>query len=65
MNGRQIAHGQDFREILDDKAVDAMVIATRNHWHAPATLMGSPGLFAVRSSINSDSRGERGLSSSD
>ena len=40
VNGREIAHGQDFREILDDKDVDAMVIATCNHWHAPATLLG-------------------------
>ena len=25
----------DFRRILDDKAVDALVVATCNHWHAP------------------------------
>jgi len=29
----------DFRRILDDKAVDALVIATCNHWHAPATML--------------------------
>ena len=29
---------QDFRKILDDGAVDALFIATCNHWHAPATI---------------------------
>lgn len=29
----------DFRRILDDKAVDALSIATCNHWHAPATVL--------------------------
>src|SRR4051794_31150212 len=26
----------DFRRILDDKAVDILVVAACNHWHAPA-----------------------------
>ncbi len=30
---------QDFRRILDDKEVDAIMIATCNHWHAPATIL--------------------------
>ena len=30
---------QDFRRILDDKAVDALFIAAPNHWHAPATIL--------------------------
>ncbi len=30
---------QDFRRILDDRAVDVLVIATCNHWHAPAAIM--------------------------
>src|ERR1700757_1218372 len=30
---------QDFRKVLDDPAVDAISIATPNHWHAPATIM--------------------------
>jgi predicted dehydrogenase len=30
----------DFRRILDDRAVDALVIAASNHWHAPAAILG-------------------------
>jgi predicted dehydrogenase len=30
----------DFRRILDDKSVDALVVATPDHWHAPATILG-------------------------
>ncbi|MDP9278612.1 MAG: Gfo/Idh/MocA family oxidoreductase, partial [Gemmatimonadota bacterium] len=29
----------DFRRMLDDKSVDAIVIATPDHWHAPATIL--------------------------
>ena len=29
----------DFRRMLDDKEVDAIVNATPNHWHAPATIL--------------------------
>ena len=29
----------DFRRALEDKDVDALVIAAPDHWHAPATLM--------------------------
>ena len=30
----------DFRRILDDAGVDALVVAAPNHWHAPATILG-------------------------
>ena len=30
---------QDFRRLLDDREVDAVFIATCNHWHAPATIL--------------------------
>jgi predicted dehydrogenase len=30
---------QDFRRVLDDKDIDAVVIATPNHWHALMTVM--------------------------
>lgn len=30
---------QDFRKALDDSDVDAVVIATPDHWHAPATIL--------------------------
>lgn len=31
---------QDFRRVLDDKAVNVLVVATCNHWHAPAAILG-------------------------
>jgi len=30
---------QDFRKILDDPEVDALLCAAPNHWHAPATIL--------------------------
>ncbi len=30
---------KDFRNILDDKSVDALICAAPNHWHGPATIM--------------------------
>ena len=30
----------DFRRVLDDKDIDVLVVATPNHWHAPATILG-------------------------
>jgi len=29
----------DFRKVLDDKSVDAVYIATPNHWHAPLAIL--------------------------
>jgi len=31
---------RDFRRILEDKSVDVLVIATPDHWHAPAAILG-------------------------
>jgi predicted dehydrogenase len=31
---------KDIRKILDDKDIDAIVIAAPDHWHAPAAIMG-------------------------
>lgn len=30
---------KDLRRVLDDKSVDALVIATPDHWHGPATIL--------------------------
>lgn len=30
---------QDYRRIMDDKNIDLVVVATCNHWHAPATII--------------------------
>jgi predicted dehydrogenase len=30
---------KDLRRVLDDKSVNAVVIATPDHWHAPATIL--------------------------
>lgn len=30
----------DFRQVFDDKSVDALVVATPDHWHGPATIWG-------------------------
>jgi ornithine cyclodeaminase/alanine dehydrogenase-like protein (mu-crystallin family) len=29
----------DLRRVLEDKAIDAVIIATPDHWHAPATIL--------------------------
>jgi predicted dehydrogenase len=31
---------KDFRTIMDDNNINALFIATPNHWHAPATILG-------------------------
>lgn len=40
ISDRPVKPLQDFRQILDDPDVDALVCAAPNHWHATATLLG-------------------------
>ena len=37
--GRDAVYHRDLRRVLDDKSIDAVVIATPDHWHAPAAIM--------------------------
>ncbi len=37
--GRSIQSTGDLRKVLDDKQVDAVFIATPDHWHAPAAIL--------------------------
>ncbi|MBN1817492.1 MAG: Gfo/Idh/MocA family oxidoreductase [Sedimentisphaerales bacterium] len=37
--GKTPKAAKDLRHVLDDKSVDAVVIATPDHWHAPATIL--------------------------
>jgi predicted dehydrogenase len=39
ITGRRPQTVKDLRRVLEDKAVDAVVIATPDHWHAPATIL--------------------------
>jgi len=38
-SGKAPKAGADMRVMLDDKAVDAVFIATPDHWHAPASIL--------------------------
>lgn len=37
--GEQPAYVKDFRKVLDDKEIDAVIIATPDHWHTRMSLM--------------------------
>jgi predicted dehydrogenase len=37
--GKQVKSIGDFRRALDDKSIDALVIAAPDHWHAPAAIL--------------------------
>jgi len=37
--GKPVKAIVDFRRALDDKSIDALVIAAPDHWHAPATIL--------------------------
>ncbi|MDX9880501.1 MAG: Gfo/Idh/MocA family oxidoreductase [Prolixibacteraceae bacterium] len=39
ISGSRPKASPDFRKALDDKSLDAMVVATPDHWHAPAALL--------------------------
>lgn len=39
IQGKKPKAEKDFRKILEDKGVDAMIIATPDHWHAPAAIL--------------------------
>lgn len=37
--GKKVAIEQDFRKVYDDSTIDAVTLATPNHWHALQTIM--------------------------
>lgn len=39
LTGKRPQMIHDFRDALDDKAVDALVVASPDHWHAPAAIL--------------------------
>jgi predicted dehydrogenase len=39
IQNKEVESGGDFRRIIDDKSIDAMVIGTPDHWHAIPTIL--------------------------
>ena len=39
ITGKAPSAVSDLRRVLDDKSIDGVIIATPDHWHAPATIM--------------------------
>jgi predicted dehydrogenase len=39
ISGKRPKVEKDLRRVLEDKSVDAVIIATPDHWHAPATIL--------------------------
>jgi predicted dehydrogenase len=39
ISGKRPKTEKDLRRVLEDKSVDAVIIATPDHWHAPATIL--------------------------
>ena len=37
--GKPPAFVQDLRRVLDDRSIDAVIVGTPDHWHAPATIL--------------------------
>jgi predicted dehydrogenase len=53
---------KDFRKALDDPAVDALVVAAPNHWHAPATILATAAgknVYCEKPASHTAEEGER------
>ncbi len=37
--GRELKYEKDFRRVLEDKDIDAALMATPDHWHALQTIL--------------------------
>ena len=62
-NGGPTPQGiKDYRKALDDKHVDALIVAAPNHWHAAATLTGLAAgkhVYCEKPSSHNPDEGER------
>ena len=60
--GRRPKGIKDFRQALDDPAVDALVCAAPNHWHAPATILACAAgkhVYCEKPASHTPDEGER------